>query len=109
MTGRYGVACPYDTEPLSSTSHPRAMRPHELEEEPGFPDTGLAHHRGELAAAGAGLLERAVKVLDLGVASDEPAERPCRHRLQPPPDRPGSRDLEDLDGIVHALDRHRTE
>ncbi len=87
----------------------RAMRPHELEEEPGFPDTGLAHHRGELAAAGAGLLERAVKVLDLGVASDEPAERPCRHRLQPPPDRPGSRDLEDLDGIVHALDRHRTE
>ena len=81
----------------------RAMRPRELEEEAGFPDAGLADHRGQLAVTTAGLLERAAEVLDLGVASDEPAERSRRHRLQPAADRSRADDLEDSTGSVTPL------
>src|SRR5215510_4221619 len=85
------------------------MGPRELKEEAGFPDTRLSDYRGQLAATGAGLLESPVEVLDLGVASYEPAERPRRHRLQSPTDRSCAGDLEDLDGVGHTLHGHKTE
>src|SRR4029077_9118425 len=62
-----------------------------------------------MASTVAVLLERAAEVLDLGVTSDKPAEDPRGHRLQAPTDWSRAGDFENVDGIGHALDRHRPE
>ena len=87
----------------------QAVRLDELVDQPGLADAGLADDRHDLAVPLSTLGVRAAQLLQLRVAADEARQTAADGGLEPRPRRAEPRDLVDLDGVDHALDRDRAE
>jgi hypothetical protein len=83
----------------------RAARAGELPDQTRLAHAGLAGHADGAARAGRRLLEQAVQAAQLLLATEEAGERAAAglHARGGG----GARELEDLDRLLHALDRHR--
>ena len=81
MTGRYGVAFPYDNgAPLDDQPAVRLVRMRQLPHHPGLAHARLADNRDDLAVSRRRATERPSQLLELRIASDELGEPArCRH------------------------------
>ena len=81
----------------------------ELVDEARFADAGFADERDELAAPLSRVLLGEAELFELAIAPSEGTEAAQDRRLQPRPRRSGAGHLEDVDGLLDALDRHGAE
>src|SRR5262249_18825926 len=84
-------------------------RVNELIDGAGLADSGIPDDRHDLAASLSGVLLSAPELFELAIAAAERAEAAQDGGLQARPHRAGAGRLEDLDGLLDALDRHGTE
>ena len=103
--GRYGVACPYDTAPVSRTRQPSVSSPvAELVEQPGFPHARLTADRHELPVPTACSLQGCTQGLHLNMAPDETGEPLGRCHAEPRLHRCSADQFEDLHGLCESFD-----
>ena len=107
MTGKYGVALPYDTEALASTRQPWVgVEVAKLIEQPRLPHASLAHRSHYLAVPGMRLRQGLLQGLQLGLPPHEAGEAAGCSRLQARPHYTGARHLIDLHRVAQAPDGH---
>src|SRR5881296_3156881 len=104
-TGKYGVALPYDTEALSSTSQPcvRWECTHSYTRRD-LPTPGLAHECDHLAMPGAGLFQGLLHDHQFLIPPDKARQAPRCSSLQAPPDSTGTDQLEHLHRLHEPFD-----
>src|SRR5215831_430126 len=85
------------------------MRLREFVVEARLANAGLANDAHDLPAAGPGVLERLLELLDLRGAPDESREPARRRRLEARADSGGTHKLVDLDWIGEPLHWRKTE
>src|SRR5215469_15173872 len=76
----------------------------ELIEQPRFAEPRLRNHRDHLSTSGFGGGQRALHLIQLRAAADEPRESATGRPLQPRPQRPQSGHLVNLDGLADSFD-----
>jgi hypothetical protein len=94
-----------------SFERPATGRQRRLEfvEQPRLAGAGLRHHRDDLPVPGSCLFERALQLLKLTLAADEPREAAPRGDIEMAARRPGCSDVVDVDRTADPFDFRRSE
>ena len=98
MTGKYGVALPYDTEALSSTPAPHAVRVDHLIHQSRLADARLPHQGDHLALPGLRLGQGLVQRRQLVLPPHKGGESSRRSGLQAPAQMTGAHQLKHSTG-----------
>ena len=75
----------------------------ELPDESGLADAGLAHERHNLTVTSTGPFQGVAELVELGCAPHEAREASAGCGFEAPPRRPGSREVENLNGLEATL------